>query len=65
MTDPSFAARLRARNLQRIPEADQADLARLVQALDEAAARIRGPIGYLEEPSNVFRLAPAAKEAAR
>ncbi|WP_159995155.1 hypothetical protein [Roseomonas sp. 18066] len=56
-----FAERLRARQLDRFPEADRADLERLVQAGDEAAARIRGSYSYLEEPSNVFRLVPAKK----
>jgi hypothetical protein len=61
MAEILFAERLRERNLDRFPQADRAALERLVRAGDEAAARIRGEFSYLEEPSNVFRLAPAIK----
>jgi hypothetical protein len=61
MTAIPFVERLRQRNLDRFPEADRTALECLVQAGDEAAARIRGEFSYLEEPSNVFRLV-AAKE---
>ena len=61
MTIP-FAERLRALGLDRFPEQDRADLERAVRANDEAAARISGACSYAEEPSNVFRLSPAAQD---
>lgn len=59
MPDPSFEARMALYDL-RLPAAEMAKLADLVADLDRAAAAIRAVArGYAEEPSNVFRLAPA------
>lgn len=59
MTEIPFLERLREHGLDRFPEADRADLERLVRSIDEAAARLRLAFPFSEEPSNVFRLAPA------
>jgi hypothetical protein len=60
MAEIPFLERLRERGLDRFPEADRADLERVVHSIDEAAARLRLAFSFAEEPSNVFRLAPAA-----
>jgi len=64
MTEPPFADRLAALGLHRFPEADRPGLERLVRDVEAAAARLRLPYGYEEEPSNVFRLLPAAPKGA-
>jgi hypothetical protein len=64
MADAAFMERLHAFNLQRMPAADLADLERLVRHAEGAAARVRRAFSYLEEPSNVFRLSPAAEKKA-
>ena len=55
MTDTSFADRLAASGL-RPTEADLPKLEALVSDLDRAAALVRGPRPYREEPLSVFRL---------
>jgi hypothetical protein len=61
MAQIPFADRLSALGLDRFPEQDRADLERVVRSIDEAASRIRFACTYAEEPSNVFRLSPAAE----
>jgi len=55
MTDKSFASRLAASGL-RPTEADLPKLLALVSDLDRAAALVRGPHPYEEEPLSAFRL---------
>jgi len=57
MTEISFEARARAAGLRPKP-ADLADLEALVRDLDRAAALLRGPRSYAEEPLSAFRLRP-------
>jgi hypothetical protein len=64
MAETPFMERLRALDLEHIPAADLADLERLVQHAEDAAARLRIAFSYLEEPSNVFRLSPAGEKRA-
>ncbi len=59
-----FADRLSALGLDRFPEQDRAHLEQVVRSIEEAAARVRATCSYAEEPSNVFRLSPAAKDPA-
>jgi hypothetical protein len=59
MAEISFLDRLHAAGLGTFPASDRADLERTVQSLDDAAARVRLDFAFAEEPSNVFRLAPA------
>lgn len=63
LADMTFADRLAALGLERFPAQDRADLERVVRSLEEAAARTSGACSYAEEPSNVFRLAPAPGRA--
>ena len=60
MAEISFVDRLHAVGLDRFPEADRAALEQTVQSMDAAAARVRLDFAFADEPSNVFRLAPAA-----
>lgn len=57
MTDAKFEARLRATGLRPKPD-DMPMLEALVKDLDRAAAKLRGPQPYAEEPLNAFRLKP-------
>ncbi len=59
MPEIPFLDRLRAAGLDRFPEQDRAALEQTVQSMDAAAARIRLDYAFADEPSNVFRLAPA------
>jgi hypothetical protein len=60
MSELSFEARMAAYGL-RLPAAEMPKLAELVKDMDRAAASVRSvERSYLEEPSNVFRLTPAA-----
>ncbi len=58
MNEISFEARVKATGLRPKP-ADLADLEVLVRDLDRAAALLRGPRSYAEEPHCAFRLKPA------
>jgi hypothetical protein len=58
MTDTKFEARLKATCLRPKPD-DLPMLEALVKDLDRAAAMLRGPRPYAEEPLNAFRLKPA------
>ena len=58
MTEISFEARVRAVGLHPQPE-DMPSLEALVKDLDRAAAAIRGPRAYAQEPLSSFRLTPA------
>jgi hypothetical protein len=58
MSDNKFEARLKATGLRPRPD-DMAFLEALVKDLDRAAAMLRGPRSYAEEPLNAFRLKPA------
>ena len=58
MNEISFEARVKATGLR--PKADDlADLELLVRDLDRAAAHVRGPRSYAQEPLSAFRLQPA------
>lgn len=58
MTDSKFEARVKATGL-RPQSADMPLLEALVKDLDRAAAMLRRPRSYAEEPLNAFRLKPA------
>ena len=58
MTDAKFEARVKATGLRPKPD-DMPMLEALVKDLDRAAAMLRGPRSYAEEPLNAFRLKPA------
>jgi hypothetical protein len=58
MTRDKFEARVKATGLRPTPD-DMAMLEALVTDLDRAAAMMRGPRPYAEEPLNAFRLKPA------
>ncbi len=59
MSDMTFAARLAALGLN-LADAEKPPVAELVAEMDRAAAVVRAmDRGYFDEPSNVFRLAPA------
>jgi len=58
MTEISFEARVRATGLRPAPE-DMPKLQALVMDMDRAAALVRGPRAYAEEPLSAFRLQPA------
>jgi hypothetical protein len=62
VTAATIAARLHAYGL-RLPDPDIAGLAALVKDLEAAAAFVRRPLSYAEEPSGVFRLVHAGKSA--
>jgi hypothetical protein len=55
MDEMTFAARVKATGLTPKPE-DMPRLEALVKDMDRAAAMVRGPRPYAEEPSSVFRL---------
>ena len=55
MTEISFEARVRAVGLHPMPD-DMPRLEALVKDLDRAAAAMRGPRPYAEEPLSSFRL---------
>jgi hypothetical protein len=55
MTEISFEARVRAVGLHPMP-GDMPRLEALVKDLDRAAAAMRGPRPYAEEPLSSFRL---------
>jgi hypothetical protein len=57
MTDAKFEARVKATGLRPKPD-DMPMLEALVKDLDRAAAMLRGPRPYAEEPLNAFRLKP-------
>jgi hypothetical protein len=59
MAEPSFESRLRAAGLRPWPE-DVPKLEALVRDLDRAAAMLRGPRDYAQEPISAFRLRPVA-----
>ena len=59
MNEISFEARVKATGLRPKPD-DLADLEVLVRDLDRAAAHLRGPRSYAQEPICAFRLQPAA-----
>ncbi|MBS0643305.1 MAG: hypothetical protein JSS43_25865 [Proteobacteria bacterium] len=61
MPEIAFLDRLHAAGLDSFPEKDRAALEQTVQSMDAAAARIRLDFAFADEPSNVFRLAPAAR----
>jgi hypothetical protein len=58
MTDSKFEARVKASGLRPKPD-DMKMLEAMVKDLDRAAALLRGPRSYAEEPLNAFRLKPA------
>jgi hypothetical protein len=58
MTDSKFEARVKASGLRPNP-ADMPMLEALVKDLDRAAAMLRSPRPYAQEPLNAFRLSPA------
>ncbi len=58
MTESKFEARVKASGLRPQPD-DMPMLKALVKDLDRAAAMLRGPRSYAEEPLNAFRLKPA------
>nr|WP_294520303.1 hypothetical protein [uncultured Rhodopila sp.] len=61
MNEISFEARVKATGLR--PKADDlADLEALVRDLDRAAAQLRGPRSYAEEPLCAFKLQQAGPE---
>ncbi len=60
MNEISFEARVKATGLRPKP-ADLPDLEVLVRDLDRAAALLRGPRSYAEEPQCAFRLKPAGR----
>jgi hypothetical protein len=55
MADQTFIARLAATGLIVKPD-DLPRLEALVKDMDRAAALVRGPRSYTEEPMNVFQL---------
>jgi hypothetical protein len=57
MTENKFEARVRATGLRPRPD-DMPMLEAMVKDLDRAAAMLRGPRSYAEEPLNAFRLKP-------
>ena len=58
MTEIKFEARVKATGLRPKPD-DMPMLEALVKDLDRAAAMLRRPRPYAEEPLNAFRLKPA------
>jgi hypothetical protein len=58
MTDSKFEARVKASGLRPNPD-DMPLLEAMVKDLDRAAAMLRGPRPYAEEPLNAFRLKSA------
>jgi hypothetical protein len=58
MSDTKFEARVKATGLRPKPD-DMKVLEALVKDLDRAAAIMRGPRSYAQEPLNAFRLKPA------
>jgi hypothetical protein len=58
MTDIKFESRIKATGLRPKPD-DVLMLEAMVKDLDRAAATLRGPRSYAEEPLNAFRLKPA------
>jgi hypothetical protein len=58
MTDIKFEARVKATGLRPKPD-DMPMLEAMVKDLDRAAAMLRGPRSYAEEPLNALRLKPA------
>jgi hypothetical protein len=58
MTEMTFEARVKATGLNPKPE-DMAKLEILVKDMDRAAALVRGPRPYAEEPLSTFRLKKA------
>jgi hypothetical protein len=58
MTETKFEARVKASGLRPKPD-DMPMLKAMVKDLDRAAAMLRGPRPYAEEPLNAFRLKPA------
>jgi hypothetical protein len=58
MPDMTFEERVKATGLSPLPE-DMAKLLALVADIDRAAALLRGPRPYAEEPLSAFRLTPA------
>jgi hypothetical protein len=61
MSEISFEARVKAAGLRPKPS-DLPDLEALVKDLDRAAALLRRPRSYAEEPLSTFRLKPAEAE---
>ena len=57
MSDAKFEARVKATGLRPKPE-DLPMLEALVKDLDRAAAMLRGPRPYAQEPLSAFRLRP-------
>ena len=57
MTEIKFEARVKAVGLRLKPD-DMPVLEALVKDLDRAAAMLRGPRSYAQEPLNAFRLKP-------
>ena len=57
MTDTRFESRVKATGLHLRPD-ELAGLEALVKDLDRAAAMLRGPRSYADEPLNAFRLKP-------
>jgi hypothetical protein len=57
MTDSKFEARVKATGLRPKPD-DMPMLEAMVKDLDRAAAMLRGPRPYADEPLNAFRLKP-------
>ena len=60
MTDSKLEARVKASGLRPKPT-DMPMLEALVRDFDRAAAALRGPRPYAQEPLNAFRLSPAQK----
>lgn len=58
MTEMTFEARVKAAGLNPKPE-DMPKLEALVKDMDRAAALVRGPRPYAEEPLSAFRLSKA------
>ncbi len=59
MSPVPFATRLQSLGLRLSPD-ETVTLAEQVAELDTAAAAIRGPRAYMEEPCNALRLVPAS-----
>ena len=57
MSEIKFEARVKAVGLRLKPD-DMPMLEALVKDLDRAAAMLRGPRSYAQEPLNAFRLKP-------
>ena len=57
MSEIKFEARVKAVGLRLKPD-DMPVLEALVKDLDRAAAMLRGPRSYAQEPLNAFRLKP-------